>query len=499
MGGAKRPSSHDLYSDVPIPSKSLLSLTPSRWLVFPIIFTQMLNYGIIRPSIPTIELEFFSDSYAMSSLVGGVADALGALLSFMLMPMLGGYSDVHGRKVVLLLTLLLNSLPVMMLCLYPRYLSLWWFFGMQVVAKLSTFSSVYAYLADITVREKRGEAYAQMSGMVFLALTIGPAISAVSSMQGSFLIAAFLSLLNLLYCAFVMPESLPALVYRPLDAASSPLTSPPPPAQRLTPFSTLTFMFRSRLYLLIFGMVLLEQLAVYGIGEIFLLYLMNSLGFRRRDNIHLGIAQGVASILVMLVLLPLLSPRLGEKRVIILSLCLYLLYTALYPFVTTRGQVYSLITLSSLSTMSYPATSSLLSIHSPSSEQGLSQGALSGIRSLALGVGPLLFALVFAFFTRDDAEHQRPWVPFILAAALTSMSLVVAWKLPEQGEEEKGGGRPGAQDGEAEEGEEDAELGWQQQKAGGYGAVSKRDGLYDDVDDMKELDERRDATRPLRH
>jgi DHA1 family tetracycline resistance protein-like MFS transporter len=356
---------------------------------------------------------------------------------------------------------------------------------------------VYAYLADVTVREERGQAYAQMSGMVFLALTIGPAISAVSSMWGSFIIAASLSLLNLLYCFFIMPESLPSLVYHPLDAASSPLTSPPPPAQRLTPFSTLTFMFRSRLYFLIFLMVLLEQLAVYGIGEIFLLYLMDTLGFRRRDNIHLGIAQGIASILVMLVLLPLLSPRLGEKRIIILSLCLYLLYTALYPFVTTRGEVYSLITLSSLSTMSYPATSSLLSIHSPSSEQGLSQGALSGIRSLALGVGPLLFALVFAFFTRHDAVQQRPWVPFILAAALTAMSLVVASKLPKRGAASKSGGQQAAEDGEVED-EENAELERQQQQTGGYGAVDKRDGLYDDVDDMKELDERQDALRPLR-
>jgi len=296
----------------------------------------------------------------------------------------------------------------------------------------------------------------------------------VTTMQGSFVIAACLSLVNLLYCYFVMPESLPALSYHPLNSSSLP-SAPPSPSHRLNPFSTLTFMFRSRLYTLIFTMVLLEQLAVYGIGEIFLLYLMDTLGFRRRDNIHLGIAQGVASIIVMLLLLPMLSPRLGEKRIIILSLILYLLYTALYPFVTTHTEVYAMIILSSLSTMSYPATSSLLSIHTPSSEQGLSQGALSGIRSLSLGVGPLLFAVVFAFFTREGTV-QRPWVPFVLAALLTAIGLMVAWKLPDRGEERRSEADE-ALDGDGEE--EEA------QRAGGYGAVAKRDALYDDVDDTK--------------
>ena len=479
---SKRPSSHALYSNELLPSPTLFHLRPSRWLVFPIIFTQMLNYGIIRPSIPILELHFFQQSFAESSLVGGTADALGALLSFMLMPLLGTYSDTAGRKGVLLLTLFLNTLPIFTLCLYPRYLSLWWFFGVQVISKLSTFSSVYAYLADVTVREARGQAYAQMSGIVFLALTIGPAISAVTSMRSSFLIALLLSLVNLVYCHFVMPESLPSLVYRPLlsspiSALSPSLEDPTPtPPRHLSPFSTVTFMLSSRLYTLIFCMVLFEQLAMYGIGEIFLLYLMDVLSFTRRDNIDLGIAQGVASIVVMLVVLPAISRRLGEKRIICVSIVLYLAWTLAYPFVTTRAEVFGLLTLTSLSTMSYPATSSLLSIHTGSARQGLAQGALSGIRSLALGVGPLIFAVLFAATTREG-HRQTPWMAFVLGAALTAVSLGVALRLPGKGGGKGEGEGRGRREGEGEG------VGM----VGNYGGVAEKEvDVYGDVEEVKE-------------
>ena len=75
-------------------------------------------------------------------------------------------------------------------------------------------------------------------------------------------------------------------------------------------------------------MVILEQLAVYGVGEIFLLYLMDVLDFTRQDNITLLLFAGVLSCIGMLLILPLLNHALAEKRLIML--CIILIYIILH-------------------------------------------------------------------------------------------------------------------------------------------------------------------------
>jgi DHA1 family tetracycline resistance protein-like MFS transporter len=43
-------------------------------------------------------------------------------------------------------------------------------------------------------------------------------------------------------------------------------------------------------------------------------------------------------------------------------------------------------------------------------------------------VGPFLFTLIFAYFISDLAPVKMPGAPFLLAAALLALALVVAWR-----------------------------------------------------------------------
>jgi len=59
--------------------------------------------------------------------------------------------------------------------------------------------------------------------------------------------------------------------------------------------------------------------------------------------------------------------------------------------------------------------------------QGLVQGALAGIRALAQGVGPLLFAQLFAAVTRTDSPlGYHPGAVFWVSCALTAVAAAVA-------------------------------------------------------------------------
>lgn len=77
------------------------------------------------------------------------------------------------------------------------------------------------------------------------------------------------------------------------------------------------------------------------------------------------------------------------------------------------------------------------------------QGALYGARSLAMGVGPLVFAAVFRAFSRSDSGWPTfPGAPFVLGAVVSAVALALAVSLPgapgaptlkrdEQGDEER--------------------------------------------------------------
>ena len=61
-------------------------------------------------------------------------------------------------------------------------------------------------------------------------------------------------------------------------------------------------------------------------------------------------------------------------------------------------------------------------------QQGQLQGATNSVNSIAQMVGPFLFTLTFAYFISDRAPFKMPGAPFLLAAVLLGLGLVIAWR-----------------------------------------------------------------------
>ena len=59
-------------------------------------------------------------------------------------------------------------------------------------------------------------------------------------------------------------------------------------------------------------------------------------------------------------------------------------------------------------------------------QQGQLQGATSSVQSVSQMVGPFLFTLTFAYFIGAQAPLKLPGAPFLLAAALLLLALVIA-------------------------------------------------------------------------
>ena len=61
-------------------------------------------------------------------------------------------------------------------------------------------------------------------------------------------------------------------------------------------------------------------------------------------------------------------------------------------------------------------------------QQGQLQGAINSVQSVSQLIGPFLFTLTFAYFISDQAPVKMPGAPFLLAAALLALALVIAWR-----------------------------------------------------------------------
>jgi DHA1 family tetracycline resistance protein-like MFS transporter len=66
-------------------------------------------------------------------------------------------------------------------------------------------------------------------------------------------------------------------------------------------------------------------------------------------------------------------------------------------------------------------------------QQGQLQGATASVQSVSQLVGPFLFTLIFAYFIGAQAPLKLPGAPFLLAATLLLLALVIALRTLSRG------------------------------------------------------------------
>lgn len=66
--------------------------------------------------------------------------------------------------------------------------------------------------------------------------------------------------------------------------------------------------------------------------------------------------------------------------------------------------------LASVSSITYPAISAFISMHSDADKQGLVQGMVTGMRGLCNGLGPAMFGVIFYLF-HVDLNDDTPNLP----------------------------------------------------------------------------------------
>ncbi|MBV9102574.1 MAG: MFS transporter, partial [Candidatus Eremiobacteraeota bacterium] len=119
--------------------------------------------------------------------------------------------------------------------------------------------------------------------------------------------------------------------------------------------------------------------------------------------------------------------RFGERRTLMFGLFTFMLANVL--FAVPNGYVIVLgIIVISLSIYNSPVQS-LMSKRVERTEQGELQGAMGALRGISMLIGPGIFTLTFAEFAGPWRGLELLGAPFLLAAAMLALALILAWRV----------------------------------------------------------------------
>ena len=192
------------------------SRIPGLGSIFLVVFLDILGFSLVLPFLA----QEARDTFHTTELVGTLLGAIYSLMQFLFVPVWGRVSDRVGRRPVLVWSVLATAIGMFFLGFGLVFAqSIAWLFIARAASGIATanLGTASAYIADVTKPEDRARGMG-MIGMAFgLGFIFGPAIGGalagikVLGRAGAVpcFIAAALSVLNLAWVYFRLPESLP--------------------------------------------------------------------------------------------------------------------------------------------------------------------------------------------------------------------------------------------------------------------------------------------------
>ena len=369
----------------------------------------MLGVGLAWPILPKLVEEMAGAGVSEAAYAYAWIAALYAVAQFLFAPLVGAVSDAHGRRPVLLASQAALALDYLLIVLVPN---LWWLALLRFASGMfaATVSTANAFVADISTVENRSRNFGYIGATFGIGFILGPIFGGLLgeiSLRLPFLVAGVLTVANVAFGWFSLPESHPPERRETLDwMKANPLTA----FGRMSRFPSLAPLIVAH------G---LSGLAQRGLEATWILYTSFRFGWGIAEAAFSLAFVGVCYFVVQSTLVGPIVKRFGERTTLLAGLVLGAISMLFYALATEGWMAYPLIAIYCVgNAVAQPALLGLASGQVTEREQGLLQGTMAGVNSLMIIVGPLAASLILALATRDDAGWLPAGLWFLIAAML---------------------------------------------------------------------------------
>lgn len=376
-------------------------------------FLSIMGIGVIIPVIPFI-VEQYVDPHKINEVAWyvGLLTSIYSFCQFFAAPVLGALSDKYGRRPILLFCLLGSAIGYI---LFGIGGSLWIIFLGRIIDGLTggNVSTAMAYISDITKPQERGKYFGIVGATTGLGFILGPSIGGLVShisLSAPLFLAAGLSIINMIYGYFILPESL-AKKHRMSNFS----------LHHLNPFTQLRYILKNNLLklLIVIGFFYFFPFAqLQGITSVFFKDTLNW----TPGNIGLYfLILGCGDMFTQGFLTGKITPIFGSARLVLAGLftiTIAFAINALLPVLPLNFLVLPFVLLWALgSGLIEPSFSGLISNVASPQEQGRVQGASQSMQAITRILGPISAALLY------QVNHSMPWIICIIFSLVGALLL----------------------------------------------------------------------------
>ncbi len=385
---------------------------PAVAFIIVLAFIDVMAMGLVIPVLPTL-VESLVGTPAAAGFWTGLLVALWGAMQFAFAPLIGAISDRFGRRPVLLISAAGVSADWVVMALAP---DLAWLVIGRMLGGItsSSFTAIYAYMADITAPEERSSAFGLVGAAWAAGFVIGPALGGTLAVWGPrapFWVAAALAGMSFLYGCFVLPESLPE--DRRMEFSWS----------RANPLGALRLLRSHRELVDLSAVNFLLYFGYHVFSAVYVLYAQHRFGYSMIQVGLLMAAMGALDLVMQGYVIGKVVGKLGDRMTLVVGLVAGAAGFVAIAAASNAWWFAVALLPNALWALAIPTLQSLMSARVSEREQGQLQGAITSLGSVAGIVSPLFFGWLYGV-----TSTALPSLSFLVAGAVFAVAAAIAMR-----------------------------------------------------------------------